>query len=875
MSRLKIDPSIFNIPKNIAVTGRIKSWLVDLQQTINQQDDNWFNTFINRQLGYDINHLRRLPVSCTVYVVGDSMDEIENSIEHSWSYTSHALRNGAGVAIHLSNLRPKNTPNGKGLVSSGPVSFAQIYSKLNEILRRGGTFRNGAVVVHLDYDHPDIVEFATAPRELLPWARRAINVDEGFLNHPQLDVLLKSVETGDCFLVKKQYDKHGERLYHNVCVTGDTWVTTEDGPKQVKELVDKPFKVILNNQYYSSSQKGFWSNGIKPVFKLTTSQGYEVEATGDHKFLSVNDKWIELQHLVKGDTLKVNQLRDINYEWSGNGNFEQGWLLGNLLGDGTFATTKSSVRGILSYWGENRLAMLNRALDFLNKECVVITKRRTYASIGGDNAEKEIAKVNSKGLAILAESFGIYPVEKSITNLIESASSDFCKGFLQGYYDADGTVSHGTKKGSGRQISITSVISSNLKAVQRILLRFGIHSKLRLDKYNGSKNLLPDGKGGHKLYNTKKASRLDITGRLNIERFQEVIDFSEPSKKEKLINVINSFKDCAYTKAFTADVSSVEYIGLKEVFDCTINDAHAFDANGLIAHNCVEITISHRSTCLLSHVNLGALKIEDIVPTFIDGMNWLCRVHGSTGVDLGGYYLSPKEDKQVGLGVIGLANLLAIEGITYDELVRGMERVLGVSQLQTSEKGYTLAWTLYRAYQESAKVARMYGQNRAFCVAPTANCSFKYKDREFYVTTPEIAPPVDISVERDSQTMGVLEVDYHPDCEIASEVGWDIYYRLNKCWQMYMDSTGLGHAISTNWWSDKIQMNKEFVTDWINSPLKSLYYAWQVSPQVQDKSEILTSDNFELEHSEECLPCMIKKQEQESAYNTECSACAE
>ena len=79
-----------------------------------------------------------LPVSCTVFVVEDSMEGPEG-IEASWRFVSHALRHGAGVAVHLSNLRPKGSENGKGLTASGPVSFAKIYSTLNEILRRGGT----------------------------------------------------------------------------------------------------------------------------------------------------------------------------------------------------------------------------------------------------------------------------------------------------------------------------------------------------------------------------------------------------------------------------------------------------------------------------------------------------------------------------------------------------------------------------------------------------------------------------------------------------------------------------------------------------------------------------------------------------------------
>ena len=105
----------------ISRTGRVQSWLDNPES--------------------------RLPVSCTVFVVEDSM-EGENGIEASWRYVSHGLRFGAGVAVHLSKLRPKGAENGKGLTASGPVSFGKIYSTLNEIIRRGGHYKNGACVLH-------------------------------------------------------------------------------------------------------------------------------------------------------------------------------------------------------------------------------------------------------------------------------------------------------------------------------------------------------------------------------------------------------------------------------------------------------------------------------------------------------------------------------------------------------------------------------------------------------------------------------------------------------------------------------------------------------------------------------------------------------
>jgi len=72
----------------IARTGRVQSW-------IDNPDS-------------------RLPVSCTVFVVDDTMEGAEG-IEQSWRYVSFALRHGAGVAVHLSNLREKGHENGRGL----------------------------------------------------------------------------------------------------------------------------------------------------------------------------------------------------------------------------------------------------------------------------------------------------------------------------------------------------------------------------------------------------------------------------------------------------------------------------------------------------------------------------------------------------------------------------------------------------------------------------------------------------------------------------------------------------------------------------------------------------------------------------------------
>ena len=178
----------------IARTGRVQSWIDDPTS--------------------------RLPVSCTVFVVEDEM-EGPNGIEASWRFVSHALRFGAGVAVHLSKLRAKGEENGKGLVASGPVSFAKIYSTLNEILRRGGVYKNGAVVCHLDLSHPDILEFVNVGRNDLPWVKRCVNINQPWWDaatQEVKDAILFGIKKGDIWLNKTKVDKNGKRIRWNVCL---------------------------------------------------------------------------------------------------------------------------------------------------------------------------------------------------------------------------------------------------------------------------------------------------------------------------------------------------------------------------------------------------------------------------------------------------------------------------------------------------------------------------------------------------------------------------------------------------------------------------------------------------------------------------------
>ena len=112
-----------------------------------------------------------------------------------------------------------------------------------------------------------------------------------------------------------------------------------------------------------------------------------------------------------------------------------------------------------------------------------------------------------------------------------------------------------------------------------------------------------------------------------------------------------------------------------------------------------------------------------------------------------------------------------------------------------------------------------------------------------YTTTPEIAPPIGRTVDRDSSTFGVTSYDYGP-VEIATEVGWDAYKKVADQIMIMLGNTGLLHGYSFNSWSDSVTYDNAFVEEWLASPQTSLYYSLQVMGDTQDKTDVYAAADW-------------------------------
>jgi hypothetical protein len=144
-----------------------------------------------------------------------------------------------------------------------------------------------------------------------------------------------------------------------------------------------------------------------------------------------------------------------------------------------------------------------------------------------------------------------------------------------------------------------------------------------------------------------------------------------------------------------------------------------------------------------------------------------------------------------------------------------------------------------KAIDRACAIAQEAGLKRAFAIAPTASCSYRSTDLLGYACTPELAPPISRSIDRDSGTFGVQTYEYPPNVETAAEVGWDDYMAVADLIVTLFKYTELFHGYSFNSWSDQVTYNRSFLIDWLHGPQTSLYYALQVAPDTQAKDDAL------------------------------------
>jgi ribonucleoside-diphosphate reductase alpha chain len=454
----------------------------------------------------------------------------------------------------------------------------------------------------------------------------------------------------------------------NPCVTADTWVMTTEGARRVSDLTGLPFTALVDGAPYRTTAAGFFKTGLKPVYQLTTTEGFKVRLTGDHRVLKAvgtgrqNATWVEAQHLAPGDHVILHNQREVS-GWEGAGTTQQGYLLGLLVGDGVLRQEQAVLSVDERAGTESVRQAVTEAATALNKRATSLGWQRV--------AGRREYRFGSSALRSLALTFGMGRAI-TVTPEIEEASSSFYAGFLRGLFDADGSV-HVTDQGMSVRLAQPDL--ELLEAVQRMLARLGILTTLITNRHDIALKDLPDGRGGLMDYRIDAQHEL-IIAHDSLVRFHDHIGFTDRTKHQRLTQLITPYRRSPRRDSFVGTVEALIPCGVADVYDVQVPGINAFDANGLYVHNCGEQPLPPYGACLLGSVNLTRFVRDAFTDTahfdweeYRDVVRIFTRMLDNV-VDVNGLPL-PQQQQEImrkrrhGMGYLGLGSTLTLLKMTY------------------------------------------------------------------------------------------------------------------------------------------------------------------------------------------------------------------
>ena len=525
----------------------------------------------------------------------------------------------------------------------------------------------------------------------------------------------------------------------NPCITGDTFVYTASGIKRARDLYleGNPLKVVTDKRTFGSkfqNASNMIMTGVKPVIKIRTKEGFKIRLTRDHLVYSDERGWVSAGDLKTGEKIRI-----LSNEggFGTSGSLGEGRVLGWLVGDGHINKGPGNKRAVLSFYNTDR-PLAPKFAEYVNDLVRDSVYNRSY-EVGVVNVEsRNVSTVASERLKEYAVQIGLGENKLRVPDAVMTGNAEMQKGFLQGLFEADGTVSICTN--SRYSVRLTSISEEMLQEVQVLLLNFGVYSRIYRNRRKAGVRKLPDSNRMNKEYPCQAYHELSI-GRESILKYAEKIGFLSQRKNGRLQDIINSYVESPRKEKWSAKVESLEYDGTEEVFDLVEPVTHTFIANGIIVHNCGEQPLLPYESCNLGSINLskfvkdGEVDYERLRDVIRLSTRFLDDVVDANKFPVDKIEEMTRKTRKIGLGYMGFADMLLLLGIPYNSgaaLEMG-EKVMSFLQEESHMESERLAEERFvfpgwygSTYQEQGIKMR---NSTTTTIAPTgtisiiANCS--------------------------------------------------------------------------------------------------------------------------------------------------------
>jgi intein/homing endonuclease len=391
----------------------------------------------------------------------------------------------------------------------------------------------------------------------------------------------------------------GQRFF-TICVSGDTFIRTGDGLIPIKNIAPSMDTKVgtLKGLYYPSK---YIRNPLGPMYKVTTSKGFEIVSTPDHplycmvgnkyKFIPTNKLNIKDKMVIKTFSPKnwpvkeyytCDYIPDLKYKTKldqsvttpGFVNEDLALFLGLIVSEGH--VTQPSV-----------IQFANKDVEIIETYMPLVRKlfsktpniRYIIPPKYGENSGYYDTQLSSVIIRKYLKEIGLdYVLSKEKTvpfSILQSPLPVVC-AFLKGLFEGDGCI-HRNYKGRNRPtISYTSISLNLVKQLQILLINLGIVSYFRIARRT------------QKLRNTCYV--LSITGE-DVYKFMDLIGFISFRKNDKIneFNRDGNFKVKLNDKGYFIDtIKSIDRAEDAVSYDFTIPKHHSFMSNCFVSHNCCD-----------------------------------------------------------------------------------------------------------------------------------------------------------------------------------------------------------------------------------------------------------------------------------------------
>ena len=672
---------------------------------------------------------RGLPISCFSSFVPDDLDKIYGTLHEVAMMT----KLGGGTSGYFGKLRPLGTPIKGGGISSGLMSFTELFDTTTKVVSQSGV-RRGAFAAYLDIDHPEIEEFLKVKDKghSLQTINTAVSVSDEWMKQMKdgdkekrelwAKVLKSRREKGIPYIFfsdtanrnKPQIYKDTNSTIHssNLCFVGSDRVVTSRGYLTAKELFEQGGTLELFNgeKIVNSSEMKLREQNV-PVLKITLENGLEHTVTEYHGMAKYegNGKIVRTpaSELKIGDKLAIQTSKGL---FGGVSMKDEAFLLGLYQSDGTqfkdlrfidiwekdfdlVEEIESKVETLYKKYGCDTYEIKNQT--------GLTGKFRKSKPPKFTNCSTETSSVAKKRLGTNCFTKNLGFEKGYVPSWIWEATEETQWEYIRGLYFADGTVTLGKGKGEPIYLSYTDINLGFLKELQLLLNNLGLQSSIKIQREEGLRSL-PDGKGSYKMYPCKTAYRLLIGNKNSALDFEKNTGFL--SRKGVFIDE-REYRD--NTKK-SSKIISIELIGAEDVYCPTVyNDEHIFIVNGIKTFNCSEIFLPSSEMesfvcCLMSMnlstydewkntdaVRLAVMILDAVMSDFIKktkNLPYMQRAHNFA-----------VRHRALGLGVLGWHSLLQQKMIPFESFE--------AQQLNTSIFKYLKE----KSYEASIELGGKYG----------------------------------------------------------------------------------------------------------------------------------------------------------------------